>query len=74
MKTDNRVFRLTLKDSSKQVATYELRQVTLGESLSDSYVIIDGLAQGEEIVTNGAFAVDASAQLAGKKSMMNQGD
>lgn len=63
-----------VKDSSKQVATYELRQVTLGESLSDSYVIIDGLAQGEEIVTNGAFAVDASAQLAGKKSMMNQGD
>ncbi|MFA6913218.1 MAG: heavy metal-associated domain-containing protein, partial [Proteiniphilum sp.] len=26
---------------------------------------------GEEIVTNGAFTIDASAQLAGKRSMMN---
>jgi Cu(I)/Ag(I) efflux system membrane fusion protein len=30
-----------------------------------------GIKDGEVIVTNGAFAVDAAAQLAGKPSMMN---
>jgi Cu(I)/Ag(I) efflux system membrane fusion protein len=34
-------------------------------------VVVDGLKVGEEIVTQGAFSVDASAQLEGKPSMMN---
>jgi len=51
--------------------TFEMRQITLGPSLQDSYIILDGLNQGEEIITNGAFSVDAAAQLAGKPSMMN---
>jgi Cu(I)/Ag(I) efflux system membrane fusion protein len=34
-------------------------------------VITSGLEGGEEIVTNGAFTVDAAAQLQGKRSMMN---
>ncbi len=51
--------------------SFKLREVTLGESLPEGYVIADGLAEGEEIVTNGAFAVDATAQLGGKKSMMS---
>lgn len=61
-----------VKDDTQEQPTFELRQVTLGASLPDGYVIADGLAEGEEIVTNGAFAIDASAQLAGKRSMMNQ--
>ncbi len=61
-----------VKDDSGDMPMYELRQVTLGPTLPDGYVIADGLAEGEEIVTNGAFAIDASAQLAGKHSMMNQ--
>ncbi len=40
--------------------------------LGNSYVITDGLTEGEEIVTQGAFSVDAAAQLEGKPSMMNQ--
>lgn len=32
---------------------------------------MSGLENGEEIVTNGVFTVDASAQLEGKRSMMN---
>ena len=39
--------------------------------MSNSYVVLDGLKDGEEIVTNGTFSVDASAQLSGKPSMMN---
>ena len=61
-----------VKDTGETQATFRLRRVTLGPSLSNGYVITDGLAEGEEIVTNGTFAVDASAQLAGKESMMNQ--
>lgn len=50
---------------------FRMREIELGPSLSNSYVVLSGLRQGEEIVTNGTFAVDASAQLAGKPSMMN---
>lgn len=52
-------------------AAFKLREVELGPSLGNQYVILSGLENGEEIVTNGAFTVDASAQLEGKISMMN---
>ena len=61
-----------VKDDVEEQPTFLLRQVTLGPSLPDSYVVLDGLAEGEEIVTNGVFAIDAAAQLDGKRSMMNQ--
>jgi Cu(I)/Ag(I) efflux system membrane fusion protein len=32
---------------------------------------MNGLANGEEVVTNGTFSIDAAAQLEGKPSMMN---
>jgi Cu(I)/Ag(I) efflux system membrane fusion protein len=51
--------------------SFVMRKITLGPALSDSFVVLDGLKEGEEIVTNGTFSVDASAQLAGKPSMMN---
>jgi Cu(I)/Ag(I) efflux system membrane fusion protein len=51
--------------------TFKMREITLGNSMKNTYVVMDGLAEGEEIVTNGAFSVDAAAQLAGKVSMMN---
>jgi Cu(I)/Ag(I) efflux system membrane fusion protein len=41
--------------------------------LGESYIITDGLSEGEEIVTSGTFSVDAEAQLEGKPSMMNPG-
>lgn len=51
--------------------TFKMREITLGSSMEENYVVVDGLAEGEEIVTNGTFSVDAAAQLAGKTSMMN---
>jgi Cu(I)/Ag(I) efflux system membrane fusion protein len=51
--------------------TFEMREITLGPDLGDSYVVEEGLQEGEEIVTNGTFNIDASAQLLGKRSMMN---
>lgn len=51
--------------------SFVMREVSLGQSLGDSYVVQEGLSDGDEIVVNGTFTVDAAAQLAGKPSMMN---
>jgi len=50
---------------------FKMREVGLGPMLGNSYVITDGLEEGEEIVTQGTFSIDAAAQLEGKASMMN---
>jgi len=52
-------------------AVFEMREITLGTRNGDTYQVISGLENGDEIVTNGTFTVDAAAQLQGKKSMMN---
>ena len=49
-----------------------MREITLGDAINGGYVVLSGLENGEEIVTNGTFTVDAAAQLKGKKSMMNE--
>ena len=51
---------------------FKIREIELGPQLGNSYVVTDGLQDGEEIVTQGTFSVDAAAQLEGKPSMMNQ--
>ena len=51
---------------------FMMREVVLGKQVGEQYEVIDGLNNGDEIVTNGTFTVDASAQLQGKKSMMNR--
>jgi len=51
---------------------FAIREIGIGPMLGNSYVVTDGLKEGEEIVTEGAFSVDAAAQLEGKPSMMNQ--
>lgn len=50
---------------------FKIREIELGPMLGSSYIVIDGLLEGEEIVTEGTFSVDAAAQLEGKPSMMN---
>lgn len=60
-----------VKQPNTSTPAFKLREIVLGPSLGDQYVVLSGLENGEEIVTNGAFTVDASAQLEGKTSMMN---
>jgi len=60
-----------IKSIVSNKVNFKLREVTLGASLGDAYIIKEGLSEGEEIVVNGAFTVDAASQLAGKPSMMN---
>jgi len=52
--------------------SFEMREIVTGADLGESIVVSSGLKEGEEIVTNGVFSVDAAAQLAGKNSMMNR--
>jgi Cu(I)/Ag(I) efflux system membrane fusion protein len=60
-----------VKQSGSDEPVFKMREIELGPELNDGYIVKDGLAEGEEIVTNGTFSVDAAAQLAGKSSMMN---
>ncbi len=62
-----------VKQPETEEALFKMREVELGPMLGESYVITDGLNEGEEIVTSGTFSVDAAAQLEGKPSMMNPG-
>lgn len=50
---------------------FRMRTIELGPMLANSYVVEGGLSEGEEIVTQGTFSVDAAAQLEGKPSMMS---
>lgn len=52
--------------------SFVLREVELGAKVGNGYIVLGGLAEGEDVVTQGSFNVDAAAQLAGKPSMMNE--
>ena len=53
-------------------SVFEIREITLGNKNGSTYEVLSGLKNGDEIVTNGTFTIDAAAQLQGKKSMMNK--
>jgi len=50
---------------------FEARAIELGVDLGDTYTVLSGLEEDEEIVISGTFTVDAAAQLNNKFSMMN---
>lgn len=60
-----------VKIPEREMPSFLYREITLGPEAGDFYVVAEGLEQGEEIATNGVFKIDASAQLEGKRSMMN---
>jgi len=51
--------------------TFELREVILGPRATDHYVVLEGLSEGERVVTHGSFKIDSAMQIAAKPSMMN---
>lgn len=61
-----------VKQSDSDELHFRMREIETGPMLGNSYVVISGLEEGEEIVSDGTFSVDAAAQLEGKPSMMNQ--
>jgi len=52
--------------------TYEGREVRLGPRVGERYVVIEGLVEGERVVTQGAFKLDAAMQVQARPSMMSQ--
>lgn len=67
---DKSVVYVRLPDS--EVPSFQFREVTIGDSRGDEVIILEGLTAGEEIVIQGAFAIDAAAQLNNQMSMMNR--
>ena len=61
-----------VKQAGTDELNFKMREIEIGPMLGNSYVVISGLNEGEEIVTDGTFSVDAAAQLEGKPSMMNR--
>lgn len=49
---------------------YEARTVRLGPRVGDAYPVVAGLSEGDRVVVEGAFALDAELQLRGGQSMM----
>lgn len=62
---------LVYKQVSESEPVFEPTEVLLGKRLSDHYEVLNGLSVGDIIVSEGAFTVDAAAQLNGSKSMMS---
>ena len=60
-----------VKVPSSSIAAFEMREVQVSPQ-GEAYRIESGLSAGEEIAIQGVFAIDASAQLAGKQSMMSR--
>lgn len=58
--------------SNPNEPVFEMREITLGNRNGETFTVVSGLQNGDEIVTNGTFTVDAAAQLQGKNSMMNR--
>ena len=60
-----------VKVPNREMPSFVYREVVLGPEAGAFYVVAEGLAEGEEIATNGVFKIDAAAQLQGLPSMMN---
>lgn len=61
-----------VKVPDTEYPSYEMREVTVGKRMGENYPVMEGLKAGEEIVTNGVFAIDAAAQLSGNYSLLNR--
>jgi Cu(I)/Ag(I) efflux system membrane fusion protein len=54
-----------------QAGHFELRQVTLGPTLGEEIVVLEGVKEGEQVATNGNFLIDSQMQLAGNPSLID---
>jgi len=51
--------------------TYQFREIVLGPAAGSSFIVAEGLKEGEHVVVRGAFRIDSERQLRGLPSMMN---
>lgn len=55
----------------KAEPVFEGRQVVLGPAVGREFIVREGLAEGELVVSRGAFKLDSELQIKGRPSMMN---
>lgn len=67
---DRSVVYVQVPDS--EVPSYEFREVEVGNRSGDYSTINSGIEIGDQVVTQGAFVIDAAAQLNNSYSMMNR--
>jgi Cu(I)/Ag(I) efflux system membrane fusion protein len=60
-----------LRVESKEKPMFEGREIVLGPRAGDYYLVKEGLAEGELVVTKGNFKIDSALQIQAKPSMMN---
>lgn len=61
-----------VKVPDRTIPSFQFREVEIGETWGDAYLVSSGLELGEEVVTYGSFTIDAAAQLNNQASMMNK--
>jgi Cu(I)/Ag(I) efflux system membrane fusion protein len=61
-----------IKDNNFDTPVYRFREIEIGQDLGTDFEVLAGLEPDEELVVNGAFTLDAAAQLKGSYSMMNR--
>ncbi|MEO0469449.1 MAG: efflux RND transporter periplasmic adaptor subunit [Bacteroidota bacterium] len=60
-----------VKEPEASVPSFRYRAVVLGERMGNDYAVEEGLQVGDEVVSQGSFAIDAAAQLNNYSSMIN---
>ncbi len=59
---------------SEEGPLFEGREITIGQRVGDQYIVVEGLNEGDMVVTNGAFRLDSELQIQAKPSMMSAPD
>lgn len=60
-----------VKKPNTEKPTFEGREVVLGPRAGDYYLVKEGLAEGEVVVSKGNFKIDSALQIQAKPSMMS---
>jgi Cu(I)/Ag(I) efflux system membrane fusion protein len=61
-----------VQKGNREAPAFEMREVETGARVGEDYLVISGLEEGDQVVSNGVFAIDAAAQLSGNYSMMTR--
>jgi Cu(I)/Ag(I) efflux system membrane fusion protein len=61
-----------VQKGNSEAPAFEMREIEIGARVGDDYLVLSGLEDGEQVVSNGVFAIDAAAQLSGNYSMMTR--
>lgn len=59
-----------VQDPASERPTFEAREIVLGARAGEWQVVTAGLAEGELVVSHGAFKIDSELQIRGRPSMM----